>query len=64
MEAGIDLIQHPEVLTSEMSDALVDEIARRGTVCAMLSNTITGDAWQEHLEAQKKRRESESEEPP
>ncbi len=54
VEAGLDLIQHPEVLTAEMSDALVAEIAERGIVCAMLTNTITGAVWQDHLEAREK----------
>jgi hypothetical protein len=40
VEAGLDLIQHPEVLSGHvMSDALVKQIADRGIVCAMLSNT-------------------------
>ena len=51
VRAGLDLIQHPEVLTKEMPDALVQEIAGRGIVCAMLSNTITGEAWERHLKA-------------
>ena len=46
VEAGLDLIQHPEVLSHEISDALVGQIADRGIVCAMLSNTITGEAWE------------------
>lgn len=54
VRAGLDLIQHPEVLTKEMPDALVAEIAERGIVCSMLANTITGEAWERHLE----RRES------
>jgi imidazolonepropionase-like amidohydrolase len=62
VEAGIDLIQHPEVLTSEMSDALVEEIVERGIVCAMLSNTMTGEPWTRHLEAQEKRTAAEAEE--
>ncbi|MCZ6917037.1 MAG: amidohydrolase family protein [Gemmatimonadetes bacterium] len=59
--AGIDLIQHPEVLPSEISDELVDLIVARGIVCAMLTNTITGDTWERHLEQQVERRETESE---
>ena len=62
VESGIDLIQHPEVLPSVISDALAEEIARRGTVCAMLSNTITGEPWAEHLKEQADREESEDEE--
>ena len=49
VEAGIDLIQHPEVLgPREMPDELAKTIAERGIVCSMLVNTITGEAWQEH----------------
>ncbi len=62
VEAGLDLIQHPEVLSHAMSDELVKQIADRGIVCAILSNTITGDAWERHLKQQADRRESESEE--
>ncbi len=62
VEAGIDLIQHPEVLTSEMSDALIEEIVERGIVCAMLSNTMTGEPWTRHLEAQEKRKAAQAEE--
>jgi imidazolonepropionase-like amidohydrolase/cyclophilin family peptidyl-prolyl cis-trans isomerase len=58
--AGIDLIQHPELLTPrEMPDDLAGEIARRGVVCSMLVSTMTGEAWQKHLttraEAEKKK---------
>ena len=50
VEAGIDLIQHPEVLASrEISDALVEQIVDRGIVCSMLVNTFTGPAWENHL---------------
>ncbi len=54
VRAGLDLIQHPEVLTKEMPDALVEEIAERGIVCSMLANTITGEAWERHVEAREK----------
>ncbi len=50
VEAGIDLIQHPEVLANrEISDALVTQIVERGIVCSMLVNTFTGPAWEHHL---------------
>ena len=50
VEAGIDLIQHPEVLADrEMSDELVDQIRERGIICSMLVNRWTGPAWQKHL---------------
>ncbi|MDE2805976.1 MAG: amidohydrolase family protein [Gemmatimonadota bacterium] len=62
VEAGIDLIQHPGVLSSDMSDELIEMIVERGIVCAFLSNTVTGKAWQDHLDAQAERTEREAEE--
>jgi imidazolonepropionase-like amidohydrolase len=64
--AGIDGIQHPEVLDGrDIPDDLVQTIRERGIVCSMLTNTITGPAWQRHLktkaEAEKKRAEAEKE---
>jgi len=59
--AGIDLIQHPEVLPGEMSDELVDMIVDRGIVCAMLTNTITGEVWEEHVEEREKKAKAEAE---
>ncbi len=66
VEAGIDLIQHPEVLwDKEMSDELVREIRERNIICSMLVNTITGEAWEKHLkdkkEAEKKLAEKDKE---
>ena len=59
VEAGIDGIQHPELLgPRELPDALVRTIVERRIFCSMLVNTITGEAWQKHLKdreaAQKK----------
>ena len=50
VEAGIDLIQHPELLgPREMPDALVKAIVDRKIVCSMLANTISGDAWKKAM---------------
>lgn len=50
IEAGIDLIQHPELLSDrEMPDDMAQLIAKRGIIASMLTNTITGDAWKKHL---------------
>jgi imidazolonepropionase-like amidohydrolase len=50
VEAGIDLIQHPEILSPrEMPTWLAQMIADRGIVCSMLVNTMTGEAWEEHV---------------
>jgi imidazolonepropionase-like amidohydrolase/cyclophilin family peptidyl-prolyl cis-trans isomerase len=52
LEAGIDLIQHPELMTPrELPDALVRTISERKVICSMLAGTITGEAWALHLKA-------------
>jgi imidazolonepropionase-like amidohydrolase len=52
IEAGIDLIQHPEVLTPrEMPDDLARVIRDRRIVCSMLVSTITGEPWTKHVKA-------------
>jgi imidazolonepropionase-like amidohydrolase len=51
IDAGIDLIQHPEVLSPrEIPDDIVQAIHDREIICSMLSNTITGAAWTRHLD--------------
>ncbi|MGH9318423.1 MAG: amidohydrolase family protein [Vicinamibacteria bacterium] len=51
IEAGVDLVQHPEVLDPrEIPDDLVALFRARGVTCSMLVNTMTGPAWKEHLE--------------
>jgi imidazolonepropionase-like amidohydrolase len=62
--AGIDGIQHPEVLDGrDLPDDLVETIRERNLVCSMLVSTITGPAWQRHTKAkdenEKKRAEAE-----
>jgi imidazolonepropionase-like amidohydrolase len=62
--AGIDGIQHPELLDGrEFPDDLVATLRERRIICSMLASTITGPAWQRHLkakdEALKKRGETE-----
>jgi imidazolonepropionase-like amidohydrolase len=67
--AGIDGIQHPELLDGrDLPDDIVSAIRDRGLVCSMLVSTITGPAWERHLktkaENEKKRLEAEKERPP
>ena len=67
--AGIDGIQHPEVLDGrELPDDMVATITERGLICSMLANTIAGPAWKKHLkakeESEKKRLEAEKTTPP
>ena len=53
--AGIDLIQHPEVVGHrEITDELVDLIVQRKIICSMLPNKYTGKVWQEHLKKRDK----------
>jgi imidazolonepropionase-like amidohydrolase len=49
LEAGVDLVQHPEVLDVPISDELVKMFVERNVVCGMLSNTITGKPWQDYF---------------
>jgi imidazolonepropionase-like amidohydrolase len=62
--AGIDGIQHPEVLDGrELPDDLAETIRERNIICSMLVSTMTGPAWQRHLKAKdendKKRADAE-----
>lgn len=63
VEAGIDLIQHPEILSRDYPDDLVELIVARDVLCAIRSNTLTGELWQEHLADKKDVEESLREEP-
>jgi imidazolonepropionase-like amidohydrolase len=49
VEAGIDLIQHPELNSRDLPDSLIREIVERKTLCGMRSNMFTGAARQRHL---------------
>ncbi len=57
--AGIDVIQHPEIVTGEITDEVIDLIVERDVVCAMLTNWMTGEAWQRTLERHPERQKSE-----
>ncbi len=64
LAAGIDLIQHPEILTPrELPGDLISMIKARNVICSMLASTITGEVWQKHVQAkeaaQKKLNEEE-----
>ncbi|MGI9202625.1 MAG: amidohydrolase family protein [Woeseiaceae bacterium] len=58
VEAGIDLIQHPEILSRDYPDDLLELIVDRDVLCAMRSNTLTGSLWQDHLTKKKENEES------
>jgi imidazolonepropionase-like amidohydrolase len=59
LRAGVDLVQHPEVLPVPIPDDMVKMFRERGVVCSMLANTITGKPWQDYVkqrEAAEKRK--------
>jgi imidazolonepropionase-like amidohydrolase len=61
--AGIDLIQHPEVLGPRaLPEALVSTIVERRIVNSMLVNTITGAAWTKHLKDRDEAKKKQSDE--
>src|SRR5262249_50374863 len=69
IDAGIDGIQHPEVLDGKpLPDDLVARIRDKQLVCSMLVNTITGEVWEKHLkdraDAEKKQAEADKKGPP
>lgn len=49
VEAGIDLIQHPEMMSRDLPDDLIHLIVAKGTYCGMRANLITGEARRTHL---------------
>jgi len=49
VEAGIDLVQHPEMLSSRYPEDLIRMIVERDVICAVRSNTLAGEPWQQHL---------------
>ena len=53
LQAGVDLVQHPEYSTRELTDEIIDLMVKNRVVCAMLSNTTTGKAWERHLQRKK-----------
>jgi imidazolonepropionase-like amidohydrolase len=62
IDAGIDLIQHPEILDGrELPDDVVAQIRDRRIVCSMLVSTMTGEVWQKHLTDRKQAEEKQSE---
>src|SRR4029077_12649376 len=49
VEAGLDLIQHPEMMSRDLPDDLIQLIVSKGVYCGMRANLITGEARARHL---------------
>jgi imidazolonepropionase-like amidohydrolase len=54
VEAGIDLIQHPELHSVPLPDDLVQLIVEKKVICSILSNTITGKPWADYLKSRQR----------
>lgn len=61
LEAGVDLVQHPEVLETSYTDELVRLLVDRKVICSMNINSHTGKSWRDYL-AQRRRAEEEGKE--
>ena len=48
VEAGIDLIQHPEILSAAYPEDLIDMIVERDVICGLRSNTLAGKPLADH----------------
>jgi imidazolonepropionase-like amidohydrolase len=57
VEAGIDLIQHPELMSRDDPDDLIALIIQRNPLCAMRANMVTGEVRKRQIA---KRAEAES----
>lgn len=50
VEAGVDLVQHPEILSRDYPEDLLRMIVERDVLCAVRSNTLAGEPWRRHLQ--------------
>jgi imidazolonepropionase-like amidohydrolase len=64
VEAGIDFIQHPEILSRDYPQDLIDMIVERDVLCGVRSNMLTGDLWRRHLETHSTALEKYNDAPP
>ncbi|WP_165793785.1 amidohydrolase family protein [Hyphococcus luteus] len=46
MQAGVDLIQHPEVMGVPITDEVLQELDKGETICSLHGNNYTGKAWE------------------
>lgn len=58
VEAGVDLVQHPEATDAIIPPDVVQLMVGKGVICAMLENTITGKAWTDFQKRLKTRADS------
>ncbi|HEV8410202.1 MAG TPA: amidohydrolase family protein [Gemmatimonadaceae bacterium] len=58
VEAGVDLVQHPEMTDAPIPPELIASMVKRGVICSMLANNITGKPWTDLMKRQKARTDS------
>jgi len=49
LEAGVDLVQHPEILETPLTDELVRLLIDHKVICSMNINSHTGKSYQDYL---------------
>jgi imidazolonepropionase-like amidohydrolase len=58
VEAGVDLVQHPEMTDAPIPPDVITMMVKRGVICSMLANNITGKPWSDLMKRQKTRADS------
>ena len=58
VEAGVDLVQHPEATDALIPPEVIRLMANRGVICSILENTITGKPWVEFQKLLKSKTDS------
>jgi len=58
IEAGVDLVQHPEMTDAPIPPDIISMMVKRGVVCSMLANNITGKPWTDLMKRLKTRTDS------
>ncbi|MFB3079387.1 MAG: amidohydrolase family protein, partial [Lysobacterales bacterium] len=64
VEAGIDLIQHPEILSAPYPEDLIAMIVERDVMCGLRSNTLAGKPLRDHQARRKTAMEELDNAPP
>ena len=58
IEAGVDLVQHPEMTDAPIPPDIISMMVTRGVVCSMLANNVTGKPWSDLMKRLKTRTDS------
>jgi len=64
VEAGVDFIQHPEILSQDYPDELIEMMIENDVLCGVRANMLTGDLWRKHKKERKAAMEKYKDAPP